>query len=69
MSQQQLSQLEAEIAKLRDEEVFTRDIIPASQAIAALIKFTVDTKEPFNDPQADVAARWAVEGGGCCAAF
>ena len=69
MSQQQLSQLEAEIAKLREEEVFTRDIMPASQAIAALIKFTTETKEPFNDPAAEVTARWAVEGGGCCAAF
>ena len=48
---------------------FTRDIMPASQAIADLIKFTTETEERFNDPASDVAARYAVDGGGCCTVF
>jgi hypothetical protein len=43
--------------------------MPASEAIAALIKFCSETKEPFNDPANEVAARWAIEGGGCCTTF
>lgn len=40
--------------------MMTRDIMPASEAIASLIKFTKDTKEPFLDPAPTVQERWFV---------
>lgn len=60
MSQEELVKLEAEIVQLKEEEAFTRDgIIPASEAIDDIVRFTTETEEPLgtwdrNQP----AARW-----------